>query len=151
MPNIGPMEIIVLGVIAALLFGPHKLPELARSLGRHTREFKEAIAGTGVQDALDGVNEVRSVTSPTNLVKAAMPAPVKEMAAGVTEMKETITDPLGQKKQDREAAEAEAAASIEDAAPKPEPVEAPPLSAERDLPSPVPVAAAPAPETPAAP
>ena len=40
-----------------------------------------------------------------------MPAPMKEMAAGVTEMKETFTDPLGQKK---EKAEAEAA---EDAPP----------------------------------
>ena len=46
--------------------------------------------------------------TPTNLAKAAMPAPVKEMAAGVTEMKETFTDPLGQKKE-KEQAEAEAA------------------------------------------
>jgi sec-independent protein translocase protein TatA len=152
MPNIGPMEIILLAVIAALLFGPHKLPEMARSLGRHTREFKDAINGTGIDDALDGVAQVRSATNPANLVKAAMPAPVKEMAAGVTEMKETVTDPLGLKKKEREAAEAEAAASIEDAAPAAESVEAAPLPAARDLPAPVPVPAAPAaPQTPAAP
>ena len=41
--------------------------------------------------------------TPTNLAKAAMPAPVKEMAAGVTDMKETFTDPLGQKKEKEEA------------------------------------------------
>jgi sec-independent protein translocase protein TatA len=149
MPNIGPMEIILLAVVAALLFGPHKLPEMARSLGRHTREFKDAINGTGIDDALEGVSQVRSATNPTNLVKAAMPAPVKEMAAGVTEMKETVTDPLGLKKKERAEAEAEAAASLEEAAPAAETVEAAPLPAERDLPAPVPVSAAP--ETPAAP
>ena len=108
MPNIGPMELILLGVVAVLLFGPAKIPEMARSLGRATREFKDSVTGTGIGEALDGVNDVRTTVTPSNLAKAAMPAPVKEMAAGVTEMKETFTDPLGQKKE-KEQAEAEAA------------------------------------------
>ena len=144
MPNIGPMELVLLAVLAALLFGPAKLPEMARQLGRATRDFKDSIQGTGIQDALDGVGDVRSAVKPTNLAKAAMPAPVKEMAAGVTEMKETFTDPLGQKK--KEQADAEATDTDDDGP------EHAPLPAERELPVAVPVAAAPpAAETPAAP
>jgi TatA/E family protein of Tat protein translocase len=146
MPNIGPMELILLGVVAVLLFGPARIPEMARSLGRATREFKDSVTGTGIGDALEGVNEVRTTVTPSNLAKAAMPAPVKEMAAGVTEMKETFTDPLGQKKE-QEKAEADGSG---DDAPAADPA---PMPAARELP----VAAAPAaipepaPETPAAP
>src|SRR5262245_48807982 len=141
MPNIGPMELILLGVVAVLLFGPAKIPEMARSLGRATREFKDSIAGTGIQEAYDGVSDVRSAVSPTNLAKAAMPAPVKEMAAGVTEMKETFTDPLGQKKEEKEKAAAEGA---EGDAPAADPA---PLPAAREMP----VAAAPEVAAPPAP
>ena len=42
MPSIGPEWIVVLLVIV-LLFGAKKLPELARSLGRSTSEFKKGI------------------------------------------------------------------------------------------------------------
>src|SRR6187402_41346 len=107
MPNIGPMELLLLGVLAVVIFGPAKLPEIARGIGRATREFKESVTGSGIQEALDGVNDVRSVASPTNLAKAAMPAPVKQMAADVTDMKDTLTDPLGQKKAKAEAEAAE--------------------------------------------
>ena len=39
--NIGPGELIVIGVLALLLLGPDKLPELARGLGRALREFRK--------------------------------------------------------------------------------------------------------------
>jgi sec-independent protein translocase protein TatB len=39
--NIGPGELIVIGVLALLLLGPDKLPELARGLGRAMREFRK--------------------------------------------------------------------------------------------------------------
>jgi sec-independent protein translocase protein TatA len=45
MPNIGPMELIVVLVIALLILGPKKLPGLGRSLGTGMREFKESITG----------------------------------------------------------------------------------------------------------
>ncbi len=143
MPNIGPMELILLGVVAVLLFGPARIPEMARSLGRATREFKDSVTGTGIGEALEGMNDVRTTVTPSNLAKAAMPAPVKEMAAGVTEMTETFTDPLGQKKQ-----KAEAEAADDEPSAEPDPLPAP-----REMPvmaAPVP-AAPPAPEAPAAP
>lgn len=43
--DIGPGELILLLVIALLIFGPSRLPELARSLGKGIREFREAIQG----------------------------------------------------------------------------------------------------------
>jgi sec-independent protein translocase protein TatA len=43
MPNIGPMEIGIVLVIALLVFGPKKLPELGSSLGKGIREFKGSI------------------------------------------------------------------------------------------------------------
>jgi sec-independent protein translocase protein TatA len=45
LPGIGPMELIVLLVIALLIFGPKKLPDLGRSLGGGMREFKSSITG----------------------------------------------------------------------------------------------------------
>lgn len=43
--NIGPLEIAIVLVIALLVFGPKRLPELGSSLGRGIREFKETITG----------------------------------------------------------------------------------------------------------
>jgi sec-independent protein translocase protein TatA len=50
MPNIGPMELIIVLVIALIILGPKKLPEVGRSVGRGMREFKETIAGGGRDD-----------------------------------------------------------------------------------------------------
>ena len=107
MPNIGLPEIIIVLVIALVIFGPKRLPELGRSLGNGMREFKDSISGTGIQEALDGVGDVRSAMSPTNLAKAAMPASVKEMASDVTDMKNTFADPLGLKQTDEDEAKDE--------------------------------------------
>jgi TatA/E family protein of Tat protein translocase len=121
MPNVGPMELLLLGILAVVIFGPAKLPEIGRSIGRATREFKESISGTGIQEALDGVGEVRSAMSPTNLVKAATPAPLKEMASDVTGMKDTLKDPLGLKTTEAEAKD-EPEKPTDTAAPAPAPV-----------------------------
>ena len=47
MPGIGPMEIVVVLVIALLILGPKKLPEMGRSLGTGMRSFKDAVSGDG--------------------------------------------------------------------------------------------------------
>jgi sec-independent protein translocase protein TatA len=44
MPNIGPMELVIVLVIALLVLGPKRLPDAGRSLGRGLREFKDATA-----------------------------------------------------------------------------------------------------------
>jgi sec-independent protein translocase protein TatA len=42
MPSIGAPEIVIILVLALLVFGPKRLPEMGRSLGRTVREFKKA-------------------------------------------------------------------------------------------------------------
>jgi sec-independent protein translocase protein TatA len=45
MPNVGPWEIILLLLLALLLFGAKRLPEIGRSMGRGLREFKDSVGG----------------------------------------------------------------------------------------------------------
>ena len=45
MPSIGPMELIVVLVIALVVMGPKKLPEMGRSVGKGMREFKASLSG----------------------------------------------------------------------------------------------------------
>jgi sec-independent protein translocase protein TatA len=46
-PEIGPGELILLGLVALLLFGPKRLPEMGRGLGKGLREFKDSLSGVG--------------------------------------------------------------------------------------------------------
>ncbi len=45
MPNIGPLEIAIVLMIALVVFGPKRLPELGHSVGKGFREFKSSITG----------------------------------------------------------------------------------------------------------
>jgi Tat protein translocase TatB subunit len=55
MPQIGPMEILVVGVIALIVFGPQKLPEIARSIGRAASELRRM--ASDVRDEFEaGIN-----------------------------------------------------------------------------------------------
>jgi sec-independent protein translocase protein TatA len=45
MANVGPLEVLVVLVIALVVFGPKRLPELGQSLGRGIREFKASLSG----------------------------------------------------------------------------------------------------------
>jgi sec-independent protein translocase protein TatA len=45
MPNIGPLELIIVLVIVLVIFGPKRLPGLGRSLGGGMREFKDSFSG----------------------------------------------------------------------------------------------------------
>ncbi len=45
MPNIGPMELVIVLAIALIVLGPKKLPEVGRSIGNGMREFKESLTG----------------------------------------------------------------------------------------------------------
>jgi sec-independent protein translocase protein TatA len=43
--NVGPMELIIVLVIALIVLGPKRLPDAGRSLGRGMREFKDSLTG----------------------------------------------------------------------------------------------------------
>ena len=51
--NISPLEIIVLLVIALIVLGPQRLPEMARSVGRGMREFRTALTSDRRDDEDD--------------------------------------------------------------------------------------------------
>jgi sec-independent protein translocase protein TatA len=47
---IGPGEIVILLVVALLVFGPKRLPEMGRSIGKGMREFKSSLTMSGDDD-----------------------------------------------------------------------------------------------------
>jgi sec-independent protein translocase protein TatA len=51
--NVGPLELIVVLIIALIVLGPQRLPDVARSLGRGMREFRGALERSG-DDEDDG-------------------------------------------------------------------------------------------------
>jgi sec-independent protein translocase protein TatA len=69
MPNIGPMELILILAIALLVLGPGKLPEVGKSLGASIREFRKAT--TDIQDAV----KLDPTPTPPAPVAAAPAAP----------------------------------------------------------------------------
>ena len=48
--GIGWVEILILLLVALLLFGPKRLPEMGRSLGKGLREFKDSVTGNDKDD-----------------------------------------------------------------------------------------------------
>jgi sec-independent protein translocase protein TatA len=50
MPNVGPMELIVILAIALIVLGPKRLPEVGKSLGKGMREFKDSLSGESERD-----------------------------------------------------------------------------------------------------
>jgi TatA/E family protein of Tat protein translocase len=67
-----PVDLALLLLVAFLLFGK-QLPEVARNLGKGIRDLKASAKFDELSDALNSVNEVRSVVTPSNLVRAAVP------------------------------------------------------------------------------
>jgi sec-independent protein translocase protein TatA len=65
----GPLEMMVILVVALLVLGPQRLPEVARSVGKGMRELKESFQGFGDDDdddayAADELEEERPTAKP---------------------------------------------------------------------------------------
>lgn len=50
MPSIGPLELAIVAIIALIIFGPKRLPELGGSVGKGIREFKSSISSDNETD-----------------------------------------------------------------------------------------------------
>ena len=73
MPNVGPMELIIVLVVALLVLGPKRLPEVGRSLGNGIREFKDSLSGEHDDDDvhLDVEDPPKPVTAAASTAPAA--------------------------------------------------------------------------------
>lgn len=60
--NISPLEIGVLLVIALIVLGPQRLPEMARSVGRGMREFRAALSAERSDDDVDELDPAEPET-----------------------------------------------------------------------------------------
>ncbi|HEY4278736.1 MAG TPA: twin-arginine translocase TatA/TatE family subunit [Conexibacter sp.] len=58
--QIGPLEIVLVLVIALIILGPKKLPEAGRSIGKGMREFKDSLSGVNKDDD-DDDRELKAV------------------------------------------------------------------------------------------
>src|SRR6478672_12000404 len=67
MPNVGPLELAIVLIIALIVFGPKRLPELGKSVGRGIREFKGSLSGENDDDD--------EATSPPAKIESAQPPP----------------------------------------------------------------------------
>lgn len=79
--GIGPPEIFLILFLALILFGPSKLPELGRSLGKGLREFKKSTSGL-----VDSIND--EVKSPP--AKDNKPAKAEKALPAVAESSDTV-------------------------------------------------------------
>lgn len=59
-----PMHLLVIVAIALIIFGPGKLPELGKGLGKSLREFKKALSGDEKDSAIEAKKETTSQDSP---------------------------------------------------------------------------------------
>jgi sec-independent protein translocase protein TatA len=69
MGNIGGLEIVGLLIVALLLFGAKRLPEIGRSMGQGMREFKNSV--TGVTKEVDDVRAELESAVPVETTSAA--------------------------------------------------------------------------------
>jgi len=83
MPNIGPMEIAIVAIIALIVFGPSKLPELGSSLGKGMREFKSSISGDNDHKSEQAATARLAATSESSEANSARtdPRPVEAKPA----------------------------------------------------------------------
>lgn len=95
MPNIGAPELIVILVIALLIIGPGKLPDVGSALGKSIREFRKA--SSDVQDAAK-IDTSPIPPAPSESAAPAAPAgptasgPTTPPAAGATPTSEPTTE-----------------------------------------------------------
>ncbi len=72
MPSLGPAEILVILVIALLVFGPNKMPEIAKQVGKGFREFRR-VQQHLKSELRDVVSEFDSPSSTAAVDQQAVP------------------------------------------------------------------------------
>ena len=81
MPTPGPLELVIILVIALLILGPGKLPDVGAALGKSIKEFRKA--STDIQESVRVDTSPLPATPPAPAVADAAPAPVAAAPAPV--------------------------------------------------------------------
>lgn len=92
MPTPGPLELVIILVIALLILGPGKLPDVGAALGKSIREFRKA--SSDVQDAVKvnvDTSPLPNVLSSTPVPNATPTDPAPPVAAGSTTDPNAVT------------------------------------------------------------
>ena len=76
--GIGVTGVILLVIVALLLFGPNKLPELGRAFGRTLREFKNGAKDIMSDDDNDGQKHARKEVGPSETARTQVIEPQAE-------------------------------------------------------------------------
>ncbi len=74
--NVGWQGLVVILIILLLVFGPKRLPEMGRSIGRGMREFKDSLSGRGDEDEDD--DRERRLQAPEDEASVAASARERE-------------------------------------------------------------------------
>jgi len=82
--SIGPAELILIFVIALLVFGPKKLPEIGRSVGKALREFKKT------SDEIKGRIEEEIEASEIKDIRKDIRAGLDDVRSGVSDIKSGV-------------------------------------------------------------
>jgi sec-independent protein translocase protein TatA len=83
MPDVGWPELLIILVVALVIFGPKRLPDLGKSLGRGIREFRNGVSGLHDHVESDEGGKDQGVV-------AAVSAPVADIAPGEVKGGETV-------------------------------------------------------------
>ncbi len=79
MPDVSPIQLIIVLIIALVVLGPKRLPEVGKSLGRGIREFKDSVSGNDHDDA-PPVPPAASIEPPAPTQASAYTPPPAEQA-----------------------------------------------------------------------
>lgn len=79
-PNVGPLEIAIVLVIALIVFGPKKLPELGRSVGSGIKEFRDGLSNIGNSDDDDDDDDEAEEDDLVAISPAALDPEVTEIS-----------------------------------------------------------------------
>ncbi len=74
MPNIGPLEILIVLIIALVVFGPKRLPELGHSMGKGLREFRGSLSGDSGEHEEEKTHQLEGVPAKAKTVEGEVAA-----------------------------------------------------------------------------
>ncbi|PKM75886.1 MAG: hypothetical protein CVU90_15320 [Firmicutes bacterium HGW-Firmicutes-15] len=97
--NIGPWELALILLVALIVVGPGKLPEVAKSIGKGINEFKKVTTGykKEFQDAMDGVESpVKQLVEEPQMA----PAPLEKQEDPILNMANSFESTVLEKKEE---------------------------------------------------